>query len=223
MTGFGWFAMTADGTPVAYVRRHQAHTPTGQPVLQLPKNDVGDAQVYLAGMTRAGKGPRVASIWVGRLADRSDASAFDVLDVSLLGYDVAGKADDAFVLAVDEAEGGMVEIDGILWQHRLVRIDADLFGWALLLVSDVSSDPLFVTGPVLAPAAVRTGLYRPGPPALRRALRPAERAVVASVRAKLRERYRAPSAQARRARSQALREGLEKALRAIAGARRSDP
>jgi len=35
----------------------------------------------------------------------------------------------------------------------------------MLVVSDRSTEPLYVTGPVVAGAATRTGLYRPGAPA----------------------------------------------------------
>lgn len=93
----------------------------------------------------------------------------------------------------------MFEQDGVMWQNRLATIDADLFGWTMLAVSDASAEPLFITGPVVAPAATRTGLYAPVPPAaVRNELKAGELEAVRRARLALKERLAATDLEAAR-------------------------
>ncbi|MDF1564141.1 MAG: hypothetical protein P1V51_13915 [Deltaproteobacteria bacterium] len=208
--GYGWFSFTGQGDYADVVRRVHSNTPTGQPVLQLPKNGVGAGQVFLAGMARGGQGPRVASIWVGRPAGQVD---FTNIDVTLLAFDAQAGGDRAFDLAENTDAGSMFEQDGVMWQNRIATIDTDLFGWTMLTVTDAFDAPLYVTGPVVAGAATRTGLYRPRAPAKVRAeLKPGELEAVRLARLALKERLQGDSMEAAR---EKMMERAKRAMQAV--------
>ena len=152
----GWqpYPTRVGATQLPVVQRlFVGQSPTRQPILLMPKAPKNAFGVGLVGIARAGAGAFDVSVWVGRLEDRAEALA----RVSLVGVDLA-TGETAWDLAPEPDTE--VTLDGRRWVRHAVRLAQGPAGFANLVVLDDAEDPLFVTGPVMVPAALESR----GPP-----------------------------------------------------------
>lgn len=158
-------------------RRFETDTPTRQPLLLMPKagNDFG---VGVVGTARAGAGPFDVTVWVGRPKEAPETP----VNVALVGTHYE---DGEVAWDLTAVEGTETERGDRRWVQYGLRLEAGPVGFANLVVYDDSEVPIYLTGPVMRPAAQQA--VRRGPALITASRRPvaaAEARAMSAVRAR---------------------------------------
>lgn len=122
-------------------------SPTRQPILLMPKAPKNTHGVGIVGIARAGAGAFDVSVWIGRNTDAAE----EPVSASVVGVDPE-QGELAWDLTPDAET--KVELGGRVWVRYAVRLAVGPVGFANLVVADETEAPIYLTGPVMVPAAL---------------------------------------------------------------------
>ncbi|MGC4120374.1 MAG: hypothetical protein QM765_38490 [Myxococcales bacterium] len=124
----------------------------GLPVLKLPS---ASTDRYVIGTARGGKGPLLASVWVGR---DSGSSPELINEIAIQALATTGVSDDYYPLTVEpESER---TIDRVRWVRYSGRIEADLLGFGSFVIFDQSQEVLYLLAPTMQQVPATRGLLQ---------------------------------------------------------------
>lgn len=144
----GWLAYpTREGASAlpTVQRRFETDTPTRQPLLFMPKA-MNTHGVGVVGTARAGQGPFEVTIWIGRPIDDAD----EPTHVSIVG---THPTDGEIAWELAPIEGTATDKGDRRWVQWGLRLDVGPVGFANLVVYDDGDVPIYLSGPVMLPAA----------------------------------------------------------------------
>ncbi len=153
----GWLAyptMSGATRLPSVQRRFEPHTPTRQPLLVMPK-DGNDFGVGVVGTARAGAGAFDITVWFGRPTE----AAAEPVTASIVGMHIT---DGEMAWDLSPLEGTEQVIAERTWVQYGLHMNEGPVGFANLVITDDSSAPIFVTGPVMIPGTIQ----RPQGPAV---------------------------------------------------------